>query len=121
MQVQINDTTRRRVPSPWANGTATKGERPMGYKQRERKRKKKAASKMAQARSRESGSSTSRHSLTPVTQKAACNECGGILCPGRQCVYRHTPREILCVPCAEQQHLSYRPSLRWEQQRKRAA
>lgn len=95
----------------------------MGFKQRERKRKAKAARQGAQHKARESGSSAGKWWLTMVNEKAACNVCAGILRVGRECVYRHTPREILCVRCAEGQQLHYRPSLAWEKspRAKRAA
>jgi len=91
----------------------------MGYRQRERRRRmKRAAAGKAQRQSRETASAAHRHWLTLVTQKSCCNRCAGILRVGRECVYRHTPREILCLRCAETQHLSFRPSLAWEQQRR---
>jgi hypothetical protein len=31
---------------------------------------------------------------------------------GREMVYRHTPREARCLPCAD--GLSYRPSVKWQ-------
>jgi hypothetical protein len=33
-------------------------------------------------------------------------------------VYRHTPREILCILDADARGLYYRPSLKWEQARR---
>ena len=87
----------------------------MGYKQRERKRRmKRAAATGAQRRSRDTASAAAKHWLTLVREDCCCNECAGILRVGRECVYRHTPREILCVRCAEARHLHYRPSLAWE-------
>ena len=91
----------------------------MGYKARERKRRmKRAAATGAQRRSRDTASAAAKHWLTLVREDCCCNECAGILRVGRECVYRHTPREILCVVCAELQHLSSRPSVAWEQQRR---
>ncbi len=91
----------------------------MGYRQRERKRRmKRVAATAAQRQSRDTASSADRHWLTLVTRKSCCNGCAGILRTGRECVYRHTPREILCLKCAETQHLRFRLSLRWERDRR---
>jgi len=88
----------------------------MGYKQRERKRKKSAAQVQTQAQARQTGSSAGRHWLTPVEHKTCCARagCRAILRPGAAMVYRHTPRETLCVGCAKREGIRYRPSLRWE-------
>lgn len=89
----------------------------MGFKQRERKRKRKAAHTQAQAQGRDSGSSSSKWWLTVVTRKGCCAnpECPRILPVGAECVYRHVPREMLCVDCGES--LPWRPSVRWERER----
>lgn len=90
----------------------------MSYKSREKKR----AAKLAIAKSRAgSDAMASRHYLTIVSRPACCNECGGSLRTGAECVYRFTPREILCVTCAEASKVHYRPSLRWEKSQRRAA
>jgi len=93
----------------------------MGFKQRERRRKAKAAAKSAQSRSRESGSSADKWWLTLLCSKQCCARCGLVIREGGEAVYRHTPREVRCMPCAEQREDSkgYRPSLKWEQARKR--
>lgn len=44
--------------------------------------------------------------LTLVTETCCCNVHGGILREGQECVYRHTPREILCIRCAELRAIS---------------
>lgn len=88
----------------------------MGFKQRERKRKKKAASSKAQSESRESGSSAAKWWLTVVSTDTCCARCAGMLRVDREMVYRHAPREALCVRCADREKVYYRPSLRWEQQ-----
>jgi hypothetical protein len=91
----------------------------MGFKQRERKRKVKAAAAYAQRQSRQSGSSSAKWWLTPLTSTACCNnsDCRLMLRAGTAAVYRHTPREVLCQPCADRRGIFYRPSLRWVQQR----
>jgi hypothetical protein len=92
----------------------------VGFKQRERRRKMKAATTAAQLRSRENRSSVNKWWLTPLEKTGCCAECGLILRAGKsEGVYRHEPRELLCVPCADRRRIFYRPSLRWE--RKRAA
>ena len=89
----------------------------MGFKARERRRKKRAGERSRQTAARNSGSSADKWWLTPVRSKCCCNACAGILAVGRECVYRHAPREILCVRCAERRDIYYRPSLRWERER----
>lgn len=95
----------------------------MGFRQRERKRERKrqerkreAASGSAQRQSRRSGSSAEKWWLTPLRSKQCCARCALVIREGGDAVYRHTPREVLCVPCAEQREDSkgYRPSMRWE-------
>jgi hypothetical protein len=84
----------------------------MGYQHRERKRR----ARLAQSGSRRQQRSkyADRHYLTIVSRPACCNRCGGSLREGAECVYRYTPREIVCVTCADLERISYRPSLRWE-------
>jgi hypothetical protein len=88
----------------------------MGYQHRERKRR----ARLAQSSSRKEQRSkyADRHYLTIVSRAGCCNRCGGSLRDGTECVYRHTPRQILCVPCADLERISYRPSMRWERHRK---
>ena len=90
----------------------------MSYKQRERKRKKTAAMKVSQLEARRAGKS-SEWWLTPVRTTTCCARCSGILRAGREMVYRAEPREARCLACAEGLH--YRPSVKWEQTRRRAA
>ena len=62
-----------------------------------------------------------RDYLTIVSRSACCNDCGGTLRTGGECVFRFEPKEILCIVCADLRNLKYRPSLRWEKAaRKRA-
>jgi hypothetical protein len=77
----------------------------MGFKSRQKKRATSAGRRAAR---------TSEHYLALVRHKCACTACGGILNVGSECVYRHTPREILCPACAESRGLKPRPSHRWE-------
>jgi hypothetical protein len=89
----------------------------MGFKQRERRRKRRAAQAAAQRQSRRDSSAAARHWLTLVTETTCCATCGLVLRKGGAIVYRHRPREALCVPCADRAGVSYRPSLRWEKRR----
>jgi hypothetical protein len=85
----------------------------MSFKSREKKRARKLA--MANARGR-----ADRHYLTPVSRHACCNRCGASLRAGRDdCVYRHTPREILCLGCATAEKVDYRLSRKWERHKER--
>jgi hypothetical protein len=90
----------------------------MGYKTRERKRRQKAraAAIGRQRNARKSGSSAGKHWLHLAERKTCCNmpECRAIIREGEAMVYRHEPREIFCVACADHAGLYYRPSLRWE-------
>lgn len=89
----------------------------MGFKQREKKRRKKAATLSLQQRSRETGSSARKWWRTIVSTKGCCAQCGGILKPGVEMVYRREPGEMLCLACAEKAGIRARPSLRWEKWR----
>jgi hypothetical protein len=91
----------------------------MSFKQRERKRKQWAARQAAKRkRNKAPQPSSGRWWLTPVANTTCCARCAGILREGREMVYRHTPREALCVACADADPaVSYRPSLRWERRR----
>jgi hypothetical protein len=88
----------------------------MSFKSREKKRRRKLA--MANARAKHGETMASRHYLTVVSRDCCCNRCGASLRAGRDdCVYRHTPREILCLGCATTQKIRYRLSRRWEQRK----
>jgi hypothetical protein len=92
----------------------------VGYRQREKKRKKVGAVAAAQRESRRTGSSAGKWWLTIVKQTTCCARHGGVLHEGTEMVYRHTPREALCVACAERDPaIRWRPSVRWEERRAR--
>jgi hypothetical protein len=96
----------------------------MGFKQRERKRRHRAAQLEARDASRRaapkrSASSAGRHWLTLVREPCSCNVCGGALRPGREFVYRHTPRQMLCLGCAEEQGVRTRRSLAYDKRHRR--
>jgi hypothetical protein len=90
---------------------------PVSYKSREKKRRAKAAMNDAVAKQRKVYAD--RHYLTPVKRNCCCNRCGTSLRVGHECVYRHTPREILCLDCANRERVRYRPSMRWERRNRK--
>ena len=88
----------------------------MSFKAREKERR----CKIAMERDRKAqrgGTGSARHYLTLVSRNCCCNnpDCGRPLRRDAECVYRHEPREILCVACADRREIRYRPSARWEQ------
>ena len=85
----------------------------MSFKSREKKRRRKIA--MLNARGK-----ADRHYLTPVSRHCCCNRCGASLRAGcDDCVYRNTPREILCLGCATTEKIPYRLSRKWEKHSER--
>jgi hypothetical protein len=62
---------------------------------------------------------TTRHYLVMNKRKCLCGACGGVLMPRADIVYRHEPRELLCVPCSEAKGIKWRPSLKWEAAKRR--
>jgi len=95
----------------------------VSFRSREAKRRKKAAVSSAQAKARATGSARSRWWLTVVVRKCCCANpaCHGMLLVGRPMVYRASPREALCEPCAQSRGIRARPSAAWEQARRRKA
>ena len=87
----------------------------MSFKSREKKRRAKLAIKKSRSNNRDT--MVGRHYLTIVSRHGSCNDCGTRLPEGGECVYRHTPREILCKRCADVRELRPRPSERWERHR----
>jgi len=84
----------------------------MSFKSRARKRAIKAAKRANRSQT------ASRYYLTIVSRKSRCKQCRGVLTA--ECVYRHEPREILCLPCSDERGLKPRPSLKWERARAKA-
>ncbi len=71
----------------------------MSFKSREKKRRARLAQTSSQREQR--SKYADRHSLTIVSRACCCNRCGASLRERRDdCVYRHTPMEILCLNCA---------------------
>jgi hypothetical protein len=79
----------------------------MSYKSREKKRRARIA--QLSGRREQRAKFADRHYLTIVSRRACCNRCGGSLREGAECVYRHTPREILCVLCADDKRSTIGP------------
>ncbi len=64
---------------------------------------------------RTTASASDRYWLTIVKRNTCCARCAGLLRVRREMVYRHTPREALCVLCAERDpNVRFRPSVAWE-------
>lgn len=93
----------------------------MGYRSRQKKRMKKTAMARAKREARNSTGTVTkpRYWLTFVTADTCCARCAGVLRVGREMVYCHSPREAVCVLCADGAHISYRPSMAWEHARAR--
>lgn len=91
----------------------------MSFEAREKVRKQDRKISASSGSARSSGSAKGRYWLTVVSRKTCCALCAGILREGREVVYRHTPRESLCVSCAISAGVSYRPSTRWMKERRR--
>jgi hypothetical protein len=87
----------------------------MSFKSRENKRRAKLA--VVKSRSDNKGKMAGRHYRTIVSRHASCNNCGGALREGRECVFRYAPKEILCICCADVRGLQPRLSERWEKWR----
>lgn len=89
----------------------------MSFKSREKKRRYRAAT--TRDRKVQRNSYPDRHYLTIVSRAGCCNDCGGSLRLGKECVYRREPREILCKNCADLRKIRYRPSRKWEKANRR--
>ena len=91
----------------------------MSYKSREKKRRKRTA--INNVRTRHGETMKGRHYLTVVQRDCCCNVCGRSLRIARadDVVYRHEPRELLCLSCADDRGVEYRTSQRWERSRTR--
>jgi hypothetical protein len=86
----------------------------MSFESRRKKRRHKRIE--AKARQRRSPESARRWFLTLAKQPGKFSCCGGVFERGAEIVYRHKPREVRCVRCADcdPESKGYRPSLRWE-------
>ncbi len=90
----------------------------LSFKNRQRKRKRRARMQTDQREARRSGSSSGKWWLTPTRTTTCCARCGGVLRPPCDMVYRRTPREALCLLCADGDPLvKWKPSLAWERRK----
>ncbi len=92
----------------------------MSYRSRQKKRQKKLAYQRSVARSRRTGETAQRWFLTLAKKPGKYTCCADSFERGAEIVYRHEPREVRCVRCADRDPESsgYRPSLRWERARR---
>jgi hypothetical protein len=90
----------------------------MSYESRQKKRRHKRVE--AKARQRRSPESARRWFLTLAKKPGRFTCCGAGFDRGAEIVYRHEPREVRCVSCAESDPESkgYRPSIRWERKQR---
>jgi hypothetical protein len=98
-------------------------EQRLSFKSREKRRRRKLESKIvtAKARSNRTEETARRWFLTLARTKGQCASCGDRFAKGAEIVYRHEPREVRCLRCADRDpDCRYRPSLRWERARKAA-
>ena len=89
----------------------------MSYESREKKRRAKLAIRKSRSENREK--TAGRYFRTIVSRHCSCNDCGRALREDRECVFRYSPKEILCVTCSDVRGLQPRPSERWEKWRER--
>jgi hypothetical protein len=90
----------------------------VSYQSREKKRRHKRVE--ARARQRRSPESARRWFLTLAKKPGKFGCCGQGFERGGEIVYRHEPREVRCLRCAESDPESkgYRPSIRWERKQR---
>jgi hypothetical protein len=90
----------------------------MSYQSRVKKRRYKRVE--ANAKRKRTLESASRWFLTLAKKPGRYSCCGRRFERGGELVYRHEPREVRCVGCAERLEDSkgYRPSVRWERARR---
>jgi hypothetical protein len=89
----------------------------MSFKSREKKRRYKAAvNKSKRAHAPETAR---RWFLTLAKKPGRFDCCGDRFERGGEVVYRHEPRAVRCLRCADRDpECRYRPSLRWERARR---
>jgi hypothetical protein len=84
----------------------------VSYQSRAKKRK----YKRVERRARRAPETAKRWFLTLAKKPGRFGCCGDRFERGAEIVYRHKPREVRCVRCAERLEDSrgFRPSMRWE-------
>jgi hypothetical protein len=87
----------------------------MSYESRQKR-----GHKRIEARQRRSPESAKRWFLMLAKKPGKFSCCGDPFERGAEIVYRHEPREVRCVSCAERDPESrgYRPSIRWERKQR---
>jgi hypothetical protein len=90
----------------------------VSYESRQKKRRHKRIE--AKARQRRSPESARRWFLTLAKKPGKFSCCGAGFERGAEIVYRHEPREVRCVSCAERgpESKGYCPSIRWERKQR---
>ena len=83
----------------------------MSYESRVKKRR----HKRVERKRRRTPASAGRWFLTLAKKPGRFDCCGDRFERGAEIVYRHEPREVRCVRCADRDpECRYRPSIRWE-------
>ena len=86
----------------------------MSHQTKEWKRREKATRRRVKQLHR-SGETQANHYLTLAIRKAKCERCPRRLLRDDEFIYRHEPRQVLCVGCATALGIKWRTSWRWEQ------
>ncbi len=92
----------------------------MSFQSRQKKRRYKRVE--AKNRAARRAPETARRWFLTLAKKPgrfAC--CGRRFERGAEVVYRHEPREVRCLRCADRERVPYRPSIRWERANRKAA
>jgi hypothetical protein len=90
----------------------------VSYESRKKKRQYKGIE--ADTKRRRTPESARRWFLTLAKKPGKFECCGKRFEHGAEIVYRHEPREVRCVRCADRDpECRYRPSIRWERARAR--
>src|SRR5215207_7556952 len=87
----------------------------MSYESRERKRVKRLVKRQVKKAHR-SAETQARHFLTIARRQAKCERCPRRALEGDEFVYRHEPKQVLCVDCANALGIKWRTSWRWERE-----
>jgi hypothetical protein len=85
----------------------------MSYRTREQKREEKILHRRVK-KAHGDRETKARHFLTIAKCKAKCERCPHRALAGDEFVYRHEPRQVLCVDCANLAGVKWRTSWRWE-------
>jgi hypothetical protein len=86
----------------------------MSYESRVKKRR----HKRVEGQRRRAPETAGRWFLTLAKKPGRFGCCGDRFERGAEIVYRHEPREVRCMRCADRGGVKYRPSLRWERKQR---